>query len=188
MKFGPSVSAEFPVCRGCKPRVVAQAIGRVVRNFLVIGGAIFIAGYFIGDEGAWYWALIGIGVLTIIPLVVWDAIFPAYERARKPNGDAIAELSKRNFVEMSDLSGDPMFQLRKAIEAKFSQRHPDLWTPLYSLVTFSPEVPYAEALRLGDEQKEVMDKIMQIPDIEDCWDEARVMDELHRLATERFGG
>jgi len=32
----------------------------------------------------------------------WDQIFPAYERARKPNGDAIAELSKRNFVEMSD--------------------------------------------------------------------------------------
>ncbi|MCZ0953628.1 MAG: FAD-dependent monooxygenase, partial [Rhodospirillaceae bacterium] len=30
----------------------------------------------------------------------WEAIFPAYEDARKPNGDAIAELSMRNFVEM----------------------------------------------------------------------------------------
>ena len=40
MKFGPSVSAEFPVCRACKPRVLAQAIGRVVRNVLVIGGAL----------------------------------------------------------------------------------------------------------------------------------------------------
>jgi len=117
----------------------------------------------------------------------WDEIFPAYENARKPNGDAIAELSKRNFIEMSDLSGDKMFQLRKMIEAKFSSRFPELWTPLYSMVTFSPEVPYAEALRVGDEQKAVMDKIMQLPDIEKNWDEQFVMDQLHELATETFG-
>ena len=117
----------------------------------------------------------------------WDRIFPAYENARKPNGDAIAELSKRNFVEMSDLSGDPMFQLRKMIEAKFSQRHPELWTPLYSMVTFSPEVPYAEALRVGDEQNKVMEKIMALPGIEKNWDEEYVMEQLLGLATEAFG-
>ena len=117
----------------------------------------------------------------------WDAIFPAYERARKPNGDAIAELSKRNFVEMSDLSGDPMFQLRKKIEAKFNDRYPELWTPLYSMVTFSPEVPYAEALRVGDEQNRVMEKIMGLPGIEEDWDEQYVMDQLHALADASFG-
>jgi kynurenine 3-monooxygenase len=117
----------------------------------------------------------------------WAAIFPAYENARKPNGDAIAELSKRNFIEMSDLSGDRMFQLRKKIEAKFSGHYPELWTPLYSMVTFSPEVPYAEALRVGDEQKRVMDKIMRLPDIEKDWNEQYVMDQLHELATETFG-
>ena len=113
----------------------------------------------------------------------WDRIFPAYEKARKPNGDAIAELSKRNFVEMSDLSGNRGFQIRKMIEAKFSRRHPELWTPLYSLVTFSPEVPYAEALRIGDEQNAVMEKIMALPGVEDDWDEPWVMDELLALAT-----
>ncbi len=117
----------------------------------------------------------------------WDAIFPAYENARKPNGDAIAELSKRNFVEMSDLSGDRRFQIRKMIEAKFSARFPELWTPLYSMVTFSPEVPYAEALRVGDEQNRVMEKIMGLPDIENDWDEQYVMDQLHALADETFG-
>ena len=117
----------------------------------------------------------------------WDAIFPAYENARKPNGDAIAELSKRNFIEMSDLSGDKGFQLRKKIEAKFSDSFPDLWTPLYSMVTFSPEVPYSEALRVGDEQKGIMDKIMQLPDIETNWNEQYVMDQLHELATGTFG-
>ena len=117
----------------------------------------------------------------------WDRIFPAYENARKPNGDAIAELSKRNFVEMSDLSGDRLFQLRKMIEAKFSQRYPELWTPLYSMVTFSPEVPYSEALRVGDEQNRIMEKIMAIPDIEKDWDEPYVMDRIHELATATFG-
>ena len=117
----------------------------------------------------------------------WDTIFPAYENARKPNGDAIAELSKRNFVEMSDLSGDPRFQLQKKIEAKFHEAHPELWTPLYSMVTFSPQVPYAEALRMGDEQKAVMDRIMQLPDIERNWDEQSVMDQLYALASETFG-
>ena len=117
----------------------------------------------------------------------WDQIFPAYENPRKPNGDAIAELSKRNFVEMSDLSGDSMFQLRKMIEAKFSQRFPALWTPLYSMVTFSPDVPYSEALRVGDEQNTIMEKIMAIPDIEKDWDEQYVMDRLHDLAEATFG-
>jgi len=117
----------------------------------------------------------------------WTRIFPAWERARKPNADAIAELSKRNFVEMSDLSGDPEFRLRKQIEAKFSQLHPQLWTPLYSLVTFSPEVPYAEALRVGDRQKAIMDRIMAMPGIGQDWDQSWVMDELLRLATEAFG-
>ena len=118
----------------------------------------------------------------------WDAIFPAYENARKPNGDAIAELSKRNFVEMSDLSGDRRFQIRKMIEAKFSARFPELWTPLYSMVTFSPDVPYADALRVGDEQNRVMEKIMGLPGIEKDWDEQYVMDQLHALADETFGG
>jgi len=117
----------------------------------------------------------------------WEQIFPAYESARKPNGDAIAELSKRNFVEMSDLSGDSKFQLRKKIEAKFSSQFPELWTPLYSMVTFSPEVPYSEALRMGDEQNMVMEKIMALPNIEDDWDKEYVMDRLFSLASETLG-
>ncbi|NIV17694.1 MAG: kynurenine 3-monooxygenase [Woeseiaceae bacterium] len=118
----------------------------------------------------------------------WDQIFHAYENVRKPNGDAIAELSKRNFIEMSDLSGDKLFQLRKKIEAKFSAQHPELWTPLYSMVTFSPEVPYSEALRIGDEQQAIMDKIMGLADIEDDWDKQHVMDRLLSLAAATFGG
>ena len=117
----------------------------------------------------------------------WDRIFPAYENARKPNADAIAELAVRNFREMSDLSGDPSFQLRKKIEAKFSEQFPELWTPLYSMVTFSPEVPYSEALRVGDEQNKVMEKVMALPNIEEDWDKQYVMNQLFNWASESFG-
>jgi len=87
---------------------------------------------------------------------------------------------------MSDLSGDRLFQLRKKIEARFHDAFPDLWTPLYSMVTFSPEVPYSEALRVGDEQNRVMEKIMQLPNIENDWDQQYVLDQLHELASERL--
>ena len=116
----------------------------------------------------------------------WTRIFPAYEQARKPNGDAIAELSKRNFVEMSDLAGDELFQLRKKIEARFHNLYPQLWTPLYSMVTFSPEIPYATALQTGDRQKNIMDRIMELPNIENEWEQPHVYELLHRLACDEL--
>jgi kynurenine 3-monooxygenase len=36
----------------------------------------------------------------------WDRIFKEYEISRKPNADAIAELSRRNFEEMSAKTAD----------------------------------------------------------------------------------
>ena len=54
------------------------------------------------------------------------------------------------------------------------------------MVTFSPEVPYSEALRVGDEQNRVMEKIMQLPNIENDWDQQSILDQLHELASERL--
>lgn len=117
----------------------------------------------------------------------WDQILPAYQDQRKPNCDAIIELAQRNFVEMSELSGDPNFQLRKKIEARFNQMYPQLWVPLYSMVTFSPDIPYSEALAIGDIQQQIMDQIMLIPDIAQHWQQDFVYRQLYRLAIEHFG-
>ncbi|NMP15879.1 NAD(P)/FAD-dependent oxidoreductase [Thalassotalea sp. Y01] len=116
----------------------------------------------------------------------WQQILPAYQTARKANGDAIIELAKRNFIEMSELSGDANFLLRKKIEAKFNERYPELWVPLYSMVTFSPQIPYEYALRTGDIQKQIMDEIMQIPNIAQCWQEEHIYDRLHTLAVAKL--
>ncbi|MBA6223931.1 FAD-dependent monooxygenase [Colwellia sp. MB02u-18] len=117
----------------------------------------------------------------------WSKIFPAYQVARKINADAISELAKRNFVEMSELSGQARFLLQKKIEAEFHQRHPTLWTPLYTMVTFSPLLPYSQALALGDIQQEIMQKIMQISNIEKSWQADFVYEELWQLAQAAFG-
>ncbi|WP_026915250.1 FAD-dependent oxidoreductase [Christiangramia portivictoriae] len=103
----------------------------------------------------------------------WEVIFEEYQRERKPNADAIAELSYRNFVEMSSKTADPSFLLRKKIEKKFAQKYPELWMPLYSRVTFSDKA-YADALNIGDYQRGIMDEVMRIPEIEKTWDSEEV--------------
>ena len=103
----------------------------------------------------------------------WEIIFEEYQRERKPNTDAIAELSYRNFVEMSSKTADPSFLLRKKIEKKFAQKYPELWVPLYSRVTFSDKA-YSDALDIGDYQRGIMDEVMKIPRIEETWDSEEV--------------
>ncbi len=99
----------------------------------------------------------------------WEAIFQEYQKERKPNADAIAELSYRNFIEMSSKTADPKFLLQKKIEKSFAKKHPEKWMPVYSRVTFSDR-PYSEALAIGDEQEKIMQKVMKIPDIESIWE------------------
>lgn len=103
----------------------------------------------------------------------WKSIFEDYQTERKPNADAVAELSYRNFVEMSSKTADEKFILRKSIEKRFSEKHPDKWMPLYSRVTFSTD-PYSDALKQGDFQKAIMDEVMQMDGIEQIWDSEEV--------------
>ena len=103
----------------------------------------------------------------------WKTIFSEYQKSRKPNADAIAELSRRNFVEMSTKTADEKFLLQKKIEKWFSDKHPDKWMPLYSRVTFSLQ-PYSEALAIGDFQNKIMEQVLQIPLIEEKWNSEEV--------------
>ncbi len=97
----------------------------------------------------------------------WSRVLPAYERARKPNADALSILALRNFTEMSELSGQPEFLLQKRIERDFHLNYPDLWAPLYSQVTFLPQVSYHDALTAGDQQQSIMDQVMALPYVAD---------------------
>lgn len=110
----------------------------------------------------------------------WKTIFEKYQDSRKPEADAIAELSYRNFMEMSSKTADEKFLLAKRIEKRFSEKHPDKWLPLYSRVTFSHR-PYTEALAIGDKQKAIMDEVMLLPAIETNWDSVEIENKILEL-------
>ncbi len=114
----------------------------------------------------------------------WETIFSEYQKIRKPNADAIAELSYRNFVEMSSKTANPKFLLQKKIEKRFAARHPEKWIPVYSRVTFS-ERPYVEALAIGDRQEKIMQRVMQHPNIESNWDSDEIENEILSLLSEQ---
>ncbi|RZJ85304.1 MAG: FAD-dependent monooxygenase, partial [Chryseobacterium sp.] len=104
----------------------------------------------------------------------WLDILNEFQAMRKPDADAIADLALNNFVEMRDKVADPKFLLQKKIEGRFSSKHPDKWTPAYSMVTFSPHIRYSEALRRGNLQQSIMDEIMAIPGIETNWESEEI--------------
>ena len=104
----------------------------------------------------------------------WKKTFAEYQQLRKPDADAIADMALQNFVEMRDKVADPVFLLQKKIEANFSKKHPDKWIPLYSMVTFSPQMRYSEALQRGKQQQLIMDEVMQLKDIEQNWDSCEI--------------
>jgi len=91
----------------------------------------------------------------------WPSILDEFQQLRKPDADAIADLAKANFVEMRDKVADADFLLRKKIEARINQKYPDKWIPLYSMVTFSPQMRYSEALSRGKKQDLLMDALME---------------------------
>ncbi|TAF35760.1 MAG: FAD-dependent monooxygenase [Cytophagales bacterium] len=101
----------------------------------------------------------------------WEKVLPLYQQKRVKEGNAIADLALANFIEMRDKVAEPMFLLRKKIEARIHELFPNDWLPLYSMVTFSPQIPYSEALRIGKLQDDVMSKVMQQPNIAHEWHE-----------------
>jgi kynurenine 3-monooxygenase len=113
----------------------------------------------------------------------WETIFSEYQLSRKPNADAIAELSYRNFMEMSSKTADSNFLLQKKIEKRFASKYPEKWIPAYSRVTFSNR-PYTEALAIGDAQEELMQQVMKLPNIEALWDSEQVEKKMLSLLGE----
>lgn len=112
----------------------------------------------------------------------WANILSEYQQLRKPDADAIADLALNNFVEMRDKVADPKFLLQKKIEATFSKKHPDKWTPAYSQVTFSPQIRYSTALKNSIRQEGIMQQIMATPGIEEKWQS----EEIEKMILEKI--
>lgn len=85
----------------------------------------------------------------------------AFQRARKPNADAIAAMALDNYLEMRDRVREPCFHLKKALEWALEARLPGQFIPRYQMVMFHPEIPYAEAMARGERQAALLDALTE---------------------------
>lgn len=88
----------------------------------------------------------------------WERIFIEYERERKVNADAIADLALANFIEMRDSVADAGFALKKDVELALEKRFPDRFIPKYSMVSFH-RIPYAVAQARGRQQAAILERL-----------------------------
>lgn len=82
----------------------------------------------------------------------WKATFAAYEKARKKDTDAIADLAVDNFHEMKEHTANALFQEKRKLETAFESQFPNDYYSKYSLVTFNEHIPYSEAMKRGRAQ------------------------------------
>ncbi len=88
-----------------------------------------------------------------------EEAFDAYQKSRKVNADAIADLAIQNFMEMRDAVGDEDFLHYKQVEHNLCELHPDLFQSQYEMVTFT-NVPYSTAQSKGAENTALVKKII----------------------------
>lgn len=82
----------------------------------------------------------------------WQKVFTEYEKVRKKDTDAIADLALDNFHEMKSHTASALFQEKRKLETAFEKEFPMEYSSKYSLVTFNEEIPYSEAMRRGRAQ------------------------------------
>jgi kynurenine 3-monooxygenase len=103
----------------------------------------------------------------------WPRVFGDFEKERKVNTDAIADMAIENFTEMRDRVADSRFLLRKKVELALEAKYPQTFVPKYSMVTFH-RIPYSVALARGAIQDrmlaELCESISRVEDLD--WDKA----------------
>ena len=86
----------------------------------------------------------------------WNAVFKAYQKARKHDTDAIADLAIDNFYEMRDHVANPLFKEKRKIEMDLEKNFPSQYSSKYFLVTFNENIGYNEAMQRGRAQDKAL--------------------------------
>jgi kynurenine 3-monooxygenase len=86
--------------------------------------------------------------------------FERFNILRKPNADAIAQLSLQNMYEMGEKTADKKFLMFKEIENLIENVIPSKFRSQYAMVCYGGQgnVTYKNALKLGNFQKKIIDE------------------------------
>ena len=90
----------------------------------------------------------------------WSVVLPEFDRIRRPNANAIADMALENYVTMRESVTDSKFQLKKELGFELERRFPDRFVPRYSMVMFHL-LPYASAMTRGNVQQEILSELVQ---------------------------
>ena len=86
----------------------------------------------------------------------WETVFKTYQKTRKKDTDAIADLAIDNYYEMRDHVANPLFKQKRKIEMDLEKNFPTEYFSKYSLVTFNENIGYNEALKRGRAQDKAL--------------------------------
>ncbi|WP_017721584.1 FAD-dependent oxidoreductase [Kamptonema formosum] len=117
----------------------------------------------------------------------WKKVFPEFQKQRKVNTDAIADLSLENYIELRDRVANPKFLLKKKVELALSERYPNDFIPNYSMLAFH-RIPYSEARDRGIIQTRIVDELCEeIEALEEVsWEKADFLVSRKLLKTADF--
>ncbi len=97
----------------------------------------------------------------------WKTVLSEYEKARKQDTDAIANLALDNFHEMKEHTASALFQEKRKLEMTFEGEFPKEYFSKYSLVTFNEDISYHQAMTRGRAQDKTILKLLidgKLPD------------------------
>ena len=91
----------------------------------------------------------------------WSIVFSEFQKQRKIDTDAIADLAIDNYFEMRDHVANPLFKEKRIVEMNLEKFFPKQYFSKYSLVTFNEHIGYHEAMTRGRAQDKVLLKMME---------------------------
>ena len=93
----------------------------------------------------------------------WSTVFSEFQKKRKIDTDAIADLAIDNYYEMRDHVANPLFKEKRIVEMNLEKYFPTEYFSKYSLVTFNEYIGYNEAMTKGRAQDKVLLKMAENP-------------------------
>ena len=91
----------------------------------------------------------------------WSIVFSEFQKQRKIDTDAIADLAIDNYFEMRDHVANPLFKEKRIVEMNLEKFFPKQYFSKYSLVTFNEHIGYHQAMTRGRAQDKVLLKMME---------------------------
>jgi kynurenine 3-monooxygenase len=85
----------------------------------------------------------------------WQGAFSEYQALRRQHTNALADLSKQNFLELSDRVRSPLLRARRFVDIGLSRLLDDRWTTLHARVT-NTCTPYADAVEMARRQDRIL--------------------------------